>query len=89
MNLPSGVPDAENPHQQRLTKLEEAVGFIDHTSGKLSEEIAAISREVAVLTKRLGSLERRLVDLTDTVTETPPVVPPPHSAGPDVPKDPL
>ncbi len=76
-------------HSQRLTRLEESVGFIDHTSSQLSAEIAAISREIAGLSRRLAALEKRMLDLTDAVTEAPPVVPPPHSAGPDVPKDPL
>lgn len=78
-----------HPHDQRLTRLEESVGFIDHTSSQLSAEIAAISREIAALSRRLASLEKRMLDLTDAVTDTPPVVPPPHSAGPDVPRDPL
>lgn len=83
---------ASAPHQpdpDRINRLEETVGFIDHTSGQLSEQIAAISQEVSSLARRLQSLERRLIDLTDAVTEAPPNVPPPHSAGPDVPRDPL
>ncbi|MEM9372278.1 MAG: SlyX family protein [Planctomycetota bacterium] len=74
---------------RRLDRLEETVGFMDHTSGQLSDQIAAVSKEISVLSRRLGALERRLLDLTDAVTEAPPVVPPPHSAGPDVPRDPL
>lgn len=73
----------------RLTRLEETVGFIDHTSGQLSEQIAAVSKEIAAVSRRLASLERRLLDLTDAITEAPPVVPPPHAAGPDIPRDPL
>lgn len=82
------APAQPDPHQ-RLTRLEETVGFIDHTSNQLSSEIASVSREVAGLARRLAALEQRLLDLTDAITETPSVVPPPHSAGPDVPKDPL
>ncbi|MCC5824339.1 MAG: SlyX family protein [Phycisphaerales bacterium] len=77
------------PDPDRLTRLEEAVGFIDHTANQLSGEIAALNREVAHLTRRLESLERRLGELHDAVVDAPPVVPPPHSAGPDVPRDPL
>ena len=73
----------------RLVRLEEAVGFADHTTQQLSTEIAALNREVSGLARRLASLERRLTELNDTITEAAPVVPPPHSAGPDVPRDPL
>lgn len=76
-------------HAERFDKLEESVGFIDHTSEQLSGQIAAVSKEVNALSRRLMTLERRLLDLTDAVTEAPPAVPPPHSAGPDVPRDPL
>lgn len=86
-------PDSHHPHQspdhERITRLEEAVGFIDHTSTQLSGEIAAINREVAGLARRLTALERRLTELNDSITDAAPVVPPPHSAGPDVPRDPL
>lgn len=78
-----------HPDDTRLTRLEEAVGFVDHTAQQLSTEIAALNREVSGLARRLASLERRLTELNDTITEAAPVVPPPHSAGPDVPRDPL
>lgn len=83
-------PDQPDPNADaRLTRLEEAVGFVDHTAQQLSTEIAAINREVAGLVRRLTSLERRLNELNDTITDAAPLVPPPHSAGPDVPRDPL
>ncbi len=81
-------PD-QHTEERRIERLEEAVGFIDHNSGQLGEQIAAISQEVSSLSRRLLALERRLLDLTDAVTEAPPHVPPPHAAGPDVPRDPL
>ena len=77
------------PDPDRLTRIEEMVGFVDHTAGQLSGEIANLNREVAALARRLGSLERRLGELHDAVTDAPPNVPPPHSAGPDIPRDPL
>lgn len=87
----TGTPNHESqPHDAaRFDRLEETVGFIDHTSSQLSEQIASISKEVSSLARRLQSLERRLLDLTDAVTEAPPMVPPPHAAGPDVSRDPL
>lgn len=74
---------------ERLNRIEESIGFVDHTANQLSGEIAVLNREVAALARRLASLERRLGELHDAVTDAPPVVPPPHSAGPDVPRDPL
>ncbi len=81
----------EPPHEydRRLTRLEEAVGFTDRTGEQLNEQIVALTREIGSLSRRLASLERRLTDLHDSITEAAPVVPPPHSAGPDVPRDPL
>jgi uncharacterized coiled-coil protein SlyX len=81
------------PHQrpdtaERLTRLEEAVGFADRNAEQLSEQVIALNREVASLARRLAMLERRMADLQDGVTDAP-LVPPPHSAGPDVPKEPL
>jgi uncharacterized coiled-coil protein SlyX len=81
--------DDPHGHDRRLTRLEEAVGFTDRTGEQLSEQIVALNREVGSLSRRLANLERRLTDLHDSITEAAPVVPPPHSAGPDVPKDPL
>ncbi len=76
-------------HARRLLHVEESLGFTDRTVEQLSEQIVALHREVGQLSRRLSSLERRLTDLQDGVTEAAPLVPPPHSAGPDVPKDPL
>tara|TARA_R110000782_G_scaffold57258_16_gene119703 strand:- start:7071 stop:7343 length:273 start_codon:yes stop_codon:yes gene_type:complete len=86
---PQQPADRPSSTDARLTRLEETVGFVDHVSGQLSGEIAAINREVAGLARRLAVLERRLTELNDSITEAAPVVPPPHSAGPDVPRDPL
>jgi uncharacterized coiled-coil protein SlyX len=76
-------------HETRLNRLEEAVGFADRTGEQLSEQIVALNREMGSLSRRLANLERRLTDLHDSITEAAPVVPPPHSAGPDLPKEPL
>lgn len=82
--------DQEQPiGDARINRLEETVGFIDHTSSQLSDQIASIGMQVSSMARRIESLERRLLDLTDAVTEAPPNVPPPHSAGPDIPRDPL
>ncbi|MFK7883210.1 MAG: SlyX family protein [Phycisphaerales bacterium] len=87
--MPDSPENQTSGDGSRIERLEETVGFIDHTSTQLSEQIASISKEVSVMARRLQSLERRLLDLTDAVTDAPPNVPPPHSAGPDIPRDPL
>ena len=75
--------------QNRITKLEESVGYTDHTIDQLSTEIAKVNQLVLALSNRLVSLESRLSDLHSRVGEDVPNVPPPHSAGPDIPKEPL
>lgn len=72
-----------------MTRLEEAVGFVDHTAAQLGEQIVALNRELAAMSRRIAALERRLTDLQEGAVDAAPLVPPPHSAGPDIPKDPL
>ncbi len=82
----SDQPDAS---QSRMTKLEESVGFTDHTIDQLSSEIAKVNQLVLSLSNRLIALESRLSEIHNRVGEEVPNVPPPHSAGPDIPKEPL
>jgi uncharacterized coiled-coil protein SlyX len=76
-------------HQQRIEKLELAAGYAEHHIEVLSGEIAQLNKTVATLVGRLERLESRLIEINDKVGEAPPMVPPPHSAGPDVPREPL
>ena len=73
----------------RITKLEESVGYSDHTIDQLSSEIARVNQAVLSLSRRLIHLESRLSELNDRVGEDIPNLPPPHSAGPDIPREPL
>lgn len=84
--MPNQAPEPDG----RLTRLEESVGFVEHHAGQLSEEVRSLGREMAALARRMSALERRLLDLTDSAADAASLnVPPPHSAGPDVPRDPL
>jgi uncharacterized coiled-coil protein SlyX len=76
-------------HDRRMTRLEETVGFVDHTAAQLGEQIIAMNRELAAMSRRVALLERRLSDLQDGSVDAAPLVPPPHSAGPDIPREPL
>jgi len=79
----------ETQNQDRIHKLEESVGFQDHTLGILSNEVTEINKLMIALSRRLAALESRLSEIDDRVGDDPGNVPPPHSAGPDIPKDPL
>ena len=84
------MSDHSAPEQERIDKLEESLGFIEHDGTKLRDQIDDLSRAVFDLTQRLDSLETRLVELRDQVgTEDRGLEPPPHSAGPDIPREPL
>jgi uncharacterized coiled-coil protein SlyX len=72
---------------ERLERLEEATGFSDRQIEVLSGEIAEINKAVLGLTRRLAHIEARLSELNDRVGEDAGQVPPPHSAGPDFPKE--
>lgn len=73
----------------RIERLELSVGYSEHTVEVLSGEIAQLNKTVAAMASRIEHLESRLMEINDKVGEAPPMVPPPHSAGPDVPRDPL
>ncbi len=81
-------PDPQN-HEKRIEKLEEAAGFADRQIEILSDEVAQINQMMLGLSRRFALIETRLSELNDRVAEDPGNVPPPHSAGPDIPKDPL
>lgn len=80
-----------NPEQlnERVERLEHASGYADRHIEILSGEVAQLNKALAMLTTRIQRLESRLIELNSKVGEEPPHVPPPHSAGPDFPKDPL
>ena len=78
------------PNNTRIDKLEETLGYIEHDGTKLRDQIGELSKAVFTLTQRLDTLESRLVELRDQVgTEDRGLEPPPHSAGPDIPREPL
>jgi len=76
-------------HDDRLDKLEETAGYSDRQIEILSGEVAQINRIMVELSRRFAHIESRLSELNDRVAEDPGNVPPPHSAGPDIPKEPL
>lgn len=65
------------------------MGFADRHVEVLSEEVVELNKAMSMMTRRIERLESRLVEINEKVGEAPPNVPPPHSAGPDVPRDPL
>jgi uncharacterized coiled-coil protein SlyX len=73
----------------RIQRLEESIAFSDHTTTELNSEIQQLNKTVLDLLQRLNRLESRLVDLNSRISEDAGNVPPPHSAGPDIPRDPL
>lgn len=76
---------------RRLERIEEAQAFDERRGEQLSGEIAELGKRVLELSHRLERLEGRLESVSERVGELGEagVVPPPHSAGPDVPRDPL
>ena len=79
-----------NDNLRRLNQLEESLGFIEVDSSRSREQMEELSKAVHELSIRMQRLESRLIDLNDRIeTQDPGLVPPPHSAGPDVPRDPL
>lgn len=83
----SQSPDHQH---EKLNQLEEALGFLELQNGRSKEQFEELNKVVHELGARMQRLESRLIDLNDRLeTQDPGLVPPPHSAGPDIPRDPL
>lgn len=66
---PGGKSNGEST-DVRLTRIEEHLGFVEHSSDQLSKEVLEIHRLLAALDKRLASLEHRF-DKFESPTEDP------------------
>jgi uncharacterized coiled-coil protein SlyX len=78
------------PQHEKLNQLEEALGFLEVQNGRSKEQFEELNKVVHELGARMQRLESRLIDLNERLeTQDPGLVPPPHSAGPDIPRDPL
>jgi uncharacterized coiled-coil protein SlyX len=53
------MPDGD-AHHDRLTRVEESVGFVERATDQLSGEIAELNRRIAEAARRLDALERRV-----------------------------
>lgn len=51
----------------RLIRLEEAVGFADHTTEQISGEMIALHKRLDSMAKRIELLEGRLEDVTSSI----------------------
>lgn len=82
------IPHSQN--EKRIEKLEENAGYADRHIEVLSAELAQINQAMVLLSRRFTMIESRLSELNDRVgSEDAGQVPPPHSAGPDIPREPL
>jgi len=81
-------PDENSP---RLDTLEESLAYTERQNEQLNEAVTDLGRRVVELTERMQRVEARLGTLTDRLGEMEDrgLEPPPHSAGPDMPKEPL
>ncbi len=84
------MSQSPDPQHEKLNQLEEALGFLELQNGRSKEQFEELNKVVHELGARMQRLESRLIDLNDRLeTQDPGLVPPPHSAGPDIPRDPL
>jgi len=80
----------QNSESDRLNNLEESLGYLEVDGGRAREQFDVLSKAVHELSGRMQRLESRLMDLNNRIeTPDPGLVAPPHSAGPDIPRDPL
>lgn len=79
-----------DPSDHTSDPRDEALAFLERESATLKRQLEEFSMAVFKLDQRIDTLERRLLDLNERLpSDDPGLVPPPHSAGPDVPKDPI
>lgn len=60
----------------RVQRLEEALGFAEHTSEQLSQEIRELGSRLRDMQKRLDQLERRVGTVDERIDKIGPMVPP-------------
>ena len=82
------MTNPEHEINDRVQRLEESAMFADQTSEALSDEIRSIAKSIEALARRLGVLESRLTEIANR-EQDPGLEPPPHSAGPDISREPL
>jgi len=81
---------SQNSDSERLSNLEESLGYLEVDGGRAREQFDELSKAVHELSSRMQRLESRLMDLNSRIeTPDPGLVAPPHSAGPDITRDPL
>ncbi len=59
------------PEHDRLARLEETLGFVEHKAERSQADLAELSRQVYELTHAVAKLERRLESLADRVPPAP------------------
>ena len=77
-----------------MGQIEEASAFTDRSVEVLGDEVSQLHAKLREASKRISVLEDRLGRLTDRIDaglaqddDAPDIEFPPHSAGPDVPRD--
>jgi len=77
--------------QTRLAAVEETIGYLEVDDKRVHEQMSELSKVVHDLSLKLVRLESRLVDLHQRfdAPADPGLVAPPHSAGPDITRDPI
>ncbi len=76
----------------RIEQIEESLGYLEIDNTRAREQFDVLSKAVHELSGRMERLESRLMDLNsrlDQAESDPGVVALPHSAGPDISRDPL
>lgn len=83
--------DRLNELERRVASLEDSLPFADRRSEQLDEALTELGQRVMLLVARVKKIETRLEGVADRVGEFADrgVEAPPHSAGPDVSREPL
>lgn len=83
-------PEHGSNDRDRLTQIEESMGYLELDGSRAREQFDVLSKAIHELGGRMERLESRMLDLNHRIeTADPGVVAPPHSAGPDITRDPL
>lgn len=90
MSIDRPQPEPASNDRDRLNHIEESMGYLERDGSRAREQFDLLSKAIHELGGRMERLESRMMDLNHRIeTADPGVVAPPHSAGPDIPRDPL
>jgi len=86
----NGGGDTTPEIREHIDRLHENMGHLERDGASLKDQVEELGIAFYKIEQRLARLESRLVNIHERLEQPDPgLEPPPHSAGPDIPRDPI